>query len=244
MLLLAGGCGSGTTSVGNPNVINIGKVENNATTVTIPLDSLGIRESDLAGVTISVLKNLDPFSEVSAVAKFDPEKNAIIFQVSPVIIGDNISLTIKGLPQGEVVYSSVLSDQEQKQATLDCKNSTNEAVLLACASCDAIIECEPSVQQANCLSHLIQSFQLADEFSVPVPENSISFQSVVDGVEDKTYVADQAQFNQCLLDLEALSCADISTGYSINDPDNFEGVENFIPGDDGTGACGLVFGTP
>lgn len=246
--LLLAGCGGGTTSVGNPKIVTFGAVENETSQITIPLDSLGGNASQLNGIQIKITKNGEVVAEFTASSQFNDTEKAVLFLLEDVSLGDNIVVTIQGLPSGEAAYAATLDTQDKSRSLINCATTKNAAEQIFCALCTRLKGCEDSVETGQCLARLSSDSysQLTDELGVPVDENSISMHELVVGIEQGTYVADSTLLDKCLIDIGALTCDEVASGYTINDPENFDSLENIVPGDGGPDddevTCGNVFG--
>lgn len=240
ILLFIMGCGGqGTTSVGNSSVgagtsvIKIGQLNNNGTSrIEMPLEVFGSSVDDLEGASFdiqingeTVLSNLNP--EIYYLSASE----VIAFILTALEDGDVLVFIIHNSFGAVVIYNGTVSDESDQEGintSVDTDNGDNAIMQLIGAICEKILFCDSSLDTAICESSLLATFQLTDEFGVPVPENSVNMQAVSDGLDDGTYSYDESHLTQCLSDIDNLTCDDVAGGYE-NGSLNFENVEELIP---------------
>ena len=237
----------GTTSVGNPlpstnkSVVTFGKLQGGKVSVTVPTLFIGETTEDLKNTVIEVFLR-GASSKITASDYFSEQSKAIIFDVNSTTVKDVLAISIQKKNTRNLIFTSAVSDKvDQEKSELNCSTTTNAMALLVCAICDRTNSCEPQLSESSCLAGLISStqMQLGDEFGLPEEENSVSTQGIIDGLESGNYNANAAPLTQCITDIGALACDEVATGYDINEPGNFENIENFIP--ETAGSCPNVF---
>jgi len=106
-------------------------------------------------------------------------------------------------------------------------SSSNAATKITYAFCERISACTTTTC-SSCTTNLVLTKQIADDFAVPVEENSTAWQEVVDGVDAGTYVADTTVLSACIDDLAAITCDELENGYDESSPTDYENVENLV----------------
>ncbi len=236
---------NGTTTVGNPTgstKVTFGALASGVSRIQVPIGVFGTT-ANLSSSSIEVIKNGSNAGSINPAQSFNTTSNAVVFNISALTASDVVSIIVATDTSTRSVYASTVGSATREREAINCASTTNAAIQLVCGVCERITSCNEELTMSSCIAGIISDdqVQLDDEFGVPVLENSISMEAVVEGVESSTYVASTTYLDQCLNDLNALSCSEVDLGYSSADPENFDNVENFIPGEDET-SCGLVFG--
>ena len=86
---------------------------------------------------------------------------------------------------------------------------------------------------------MLNNVQVADDFGVEAQENTVTMQDVVKGIATQTYVVDDESYEQCITDLQAVTCEKVAEGFDAADPNYYDNIENMIP--EGEGTCSTVF---
>ncbi|MCB1214286.1 MAG: hypothetical protein KDK66_02295 [Deltaproteobacteria bacterium] len=119
-------------------------------------------------------------------------------------------------------------------------DTTNGAEQLSQSICNRIVSCTTTISCADCNTGLNNSDQLTDEFGLPFNDGDITFGEVISQVDSGSLSIQSSELNNCLTDINNLTCDDISGGFSESFPNNYQNIENFIPeGPDNS--CPLVF---
>lgn len=150
---------------------------------------------------------------------------------------ENVENFISESCAGVLSLSAESASTDTATSTDDSTLPGNEIGNLIDTLCTAIDACASDLERDECQSGLLATEQLSpeifigdDSLETSMSDTELSLEDVSDGLDSGEYeIADNDAYDDCITAIEALSCSEIATGYTNNNPDNFEGVENFLP---------------
>ncbi|EKD51048.1 MAG: hypothetical protein ACD_62C00357G0002 [uncultured bacterium] len=254
--------GSGTTQVGNSSptdpivTVTISKIsEDDSLTIYIPLSVIGTNTSSLVETTNDIVINGEEYaSDLTALTYYDSANEQVTLEVLNMVDGDQIVITINKPDDTFETYAATASTASDATAILtDSGVIQNEAVpepepdpdtytaasTLVATLCAEITACVPELSEFVCLIGVGIAPNLSGYFGVDGADAALSLAELETAINEGTYTANEDNLAQCVVDLEAITCAEIIGAYSLDDPVNFEGLTNLIPTD--PASCPDVF---
>lgn len=252
-----GGGSQGTTQVGNsssspgtgPTVV-VGKADqtNQESQVTLPLAVFGPDENSLAGASVDVSVNDTFSSHVTALENYDATNQEVVFTVEDIQEGDVISLTVRKSDGTYETFSATVSNTEDAIAVssesgdvtdlppIDVETDVdpsctppenNIAEQLVQELCSKMSSCVNFLSSGLCQEGIFLLTTLSEDLGLI---GGISLQEISNQLDRcEVNLAAGIVFQDCLDDIDAISCGEVSGAYSISSPTNFSGVKDLLP---------------
>lgn len=196
LLLTACGDNNGSTNVGNPdgNVttgqkIQMGKLVDGKSAITIPLGIFGTDEEDIGNALIDVKVNgALRHNDIKAASYFNPSKNAVTFMLSSLKHQDRVTF-LMALDGGSLkTFEGQVSDAEDTEAVdLDAEEDNGE-VPPALQAIEGVYRCSTNCRELIfCMNDIVPNYQL--EENLQNIQHRIRLDTYFGSVEGRNLVA-------------------------------------------------------
>jgi hypothetical protein len=256
--------GGGTTQVGNPSeststTVTAGKLDGDDTTVQVSLAVVG-DEDDIEDTSFNINVNDTEYAtDLAAADYYNSETETFDIPLTGISEGDVIQIIIlkaDGTFEKYEMTASITSEatgtltdsgdqseleeeEEEEEEETDVETAADEIVE---AACEQILDCLDSSSlfgQIFCEVVLLDVEGMANQFGIDSSSSISTMNELSDAVNATTVTVTEANKTQCLTDIAAVSCDDVSNSIDTDDLSDLSGVVDLIPTD--AGSCPDVF---
>lgn len=196
--------------------------------------------------SIGISAKFSDGQKVEIIFIFDEEYNitSVTLSVNDVSIPTTFNISPSPSTPVEGSGGSSGTGGSQPDTTTLAYTSSDDVMKFVSTICRRMAECfSMTVQQReDCGEGVGLSVELTDNFGIE-PANTMSLEDVSEMIEENEspyyFSVNGASYENCIYDLNDLSCAEIETGYNMATPSNYSHVENFVP--HGSYTCSSVY---